>query len=189
MLKALTLPKTVKEELNIQDENVGDAYILQNQAGPSGDIDYKALSEEEEAKVTKQLLAEGKYNLLPSFFRTLIYLKKVKKEFAVVFRNYNGQDLQNVIAEFNQFCKGEHPCYSGRNGTPLVKFDGSKGTKELRFKDKHQRGLYFRSDEVPSLITGASKRAPPTESPEDFYQGPIEEGSVNIYKEIVDQFI
>ena len=31
MMKALALPKGVKEELNIQDDNVGDAYVLQNQ--------------------------------------------------------------------------------------------------------------------------------------------------------------
>jgi hypothetical protein len=30
MIKAITLPKGVKEELNILDDNVGDAYILQN---------------------------------------------------------------------------------------------------------------------------------------------------------------
>ena len=95
------------------------------------------MSEEEEIRLTKQLMNEGKYHLLPSFFRTLIYLKKMKREFAVVFRNYNDQDLQNVVAEFNTFCKGEHPCYSGRSGTALVKFDGSKGTKELRIRDKH----------------------------------------------------
>jgi hypothetical protein len=31
MLKALTIPKTVKEELNIQDENIGDNFIVSNQ--------------------------------------------------------------------------------------------------------------------------------------------------------------
>ncbi len=31
MLKALALPKNVKEELNILDDNVGDAYVLSNQ--------------------------------------------------------------------------------------------------------------------------------------------------------------
>ena len=51
------------------------------------------MGEEEEAKLVKQLLGEGKYHVLPSFFRTMIYLKKMKKEFAVVFRNYNAQDL------------------------------------------------------------------------------------------------
>lgn len=65
----------------------------------------------------KELLSDGKFHLLPSFFRTIIYLKKMKREFAVVFRNYNSVDLQNVVVEFNQFCKGDHPCYNGKNGT------------------------------------------------------------------------
>ncbi len=91
----------------------------------------------QEAKIVKLLLSDGKYHLLPSFFRTLIYLKKMKKEFSVVFRNYDGTDLSHVVAEFNQFCKGDHPCFSGRSGTTLVKFDGSKGTKEMRLRDKH----------------------------------------------------
>lgn len=51
--------------------------------------------------------------------------------------------------EFNRFCNGQHPCYSGRNGTPLIKFDGSKGTKDLRFRDPMQKGLFYRySNEI-----------------------------------------
>ena len=64
----------------------------------------------------------------------LIFLKKAKREFAITFRSF-GEDIQSTIYEFNLFCNGEHPCYSGRGGTPLVKFDGSKGTKDLRIKD------------------------------------------------------
>lgn len=92
-----------------------------------------------------ELFGEGKFNLIPSFFRTLIYLKKAKREFSVVFRTF-GEDLNNTIYEFNLFCtffllnihigNGEHPCYNGRGGTPLVKFDGSKGTKDLRIRDR-----------------------------------------------------
>lgn len=77
------------------------------------------------------IFGEGKYHLIPSFFRMLIYLKKAKREFAIVFRTF-GEDLNNVVFEFNKFCNGEHPCYNGRGGTPLVKFDGSKGTRDLR---------------------------------------------------------
>ena len=73
-----------------------------------------------------ELFGEGKYNLLPSFFRTLIYLKKAKRQFGITFRSFGG-DLSNTIYELNSFCNGEHPCYNGRGGTPLVKFDGSKG--------------------------------------------------------------
>jgi hypothetical protein len=102
------------------------------------------------------IFGEGKYHLIPSFFRTLIYLKKAKREFSIVFRTF-GTDLSNVIFEFNKFCNGDHPCYSGRGGTPLVKFDGSKGTKDLRIKESHQKALYYRySTELneAKLVTG-----------------------------------
>lgn len=59
----------------------------------------------------------------------------------------------------------------------------------MRFKDKHQRGLYFREGDHRQnnrLVTGASKRAPVKESSDDFYQGQVEEGAVNMYKEITD---
>lgn len=94
-------------------------------------------------KIKMDIFGEGKYHLIPSFFRTLIYLKKAKREFAITFRTF-GSDLPNVIYEHNLFCNGEHPCFSGRGGTPLIKFDGSKGTKDLRIKDRNQKGLYYR---------------------------------------------
>ena len=106
------------------------------------------------------LFGEGKYHLIPSFFRTLIYLKKAKKEFSLVFRTF-GDDLNNVIFEFNKFCNGEHPCYSGRGGTPQVKFDGGKNTKDLRIKEKYQRALYYRDGieaNQSALVTGTLKR-------------------------------
>lgn len=74
----------------------------------------------------------------------MIYLKKSKKEFAIVFRTF-GKDLENVIYEFNSFCNGEHPCFNGKNGVPLVKFDGTKNTKDMRIKDDFQKGLIFRN--------------------------------------------
>jgi hypothetical protein len=95
-----------------------------------------------------KLFGEGKYHLIPSFFRTLIFLKKQKREFAVCFRTF-GKDIKTIVWEFNSFCNGQHPCYSGRNGTPMIKFDGSKGTKDLRIRDQSQKGMFFRfSDDL-----------------------------------------
>lgn len=75
-----------------------------------------------------------------------MYLKKQKREFSVVFRTF-GKDLDNVVWEFNKFCNGEHPCFNGRNNTPLVKFDGSKNSKDLRFKSDEQRATIYRDGE------------------------------------------
>ena len=107
-----------------------------------------------------EMFGEGKYHLIPSFFRTLIFLKKQKREFAVVFRTF-GEDLDNIVWEYNQFCTGQHPCYSGRNGTPLIRFDGFKQTKDLRVRDNVQKGLLFRfTSDLPDtkLLMGTNKR-------------------------------
>lgn len=61
----------------------------------------------------------------------------------MVFRTY-GQDLNDIIWEFNQFCAGNHPCFSGRNGTPLIRFDGHKYTKNLQIRDMMQKAMVFR---------------------------------------------
>ena len=73
-----------------------------------------------------------------------MYMKKQKREFAIVFNTF-GQDMDNVIYEFNKFCSGEHPCFNGRNGAPLVKMDGSKNQKDFRIKDPAQRATLYRT--------------------------------------------
>lgn len=144
MLKALNLPKGAKDELDyppeIHDKLVRGEPLWSEQKAKEADEDEDgddvpdASGNEkltDDQKKMMQMFGEGKYHLIPSFFRTLIFLKKQKREFAVCFRTF-GTDLPLITWEFNQFCAGNHPCFSGRNGTPLIKFDGSKGTKDLR---------------------------------------------------------
>jgi len=79
-----------------------------------------------------------------------------------VFRTF-GVDLDNAIFEFNKFCAGEHPCFNGRNNTPLVKFDGSKNSKDMRFKIPEQKGTIYRgSEEVNDtiMVLGEHERVP-----------------------------
>jgi len=149
MLKALNLPKGAKEELNYSAEIVekiqkGEPLWEEPNEGHEEDEDAEYDEDEKgkkgeseltpEQKLLMEMFGEGKYHLIPSFFRTLIFLKKQKREFAVCFRTY-GKDLDKIIWEFNQFCTGNHPCYSGRNGTPLIRFDGFKQTKDLRIRE------------------------------------------------------
>ena len=156
MLKALNLPKGAKEELNYAPsivDKVMNGLPLWDEAeeknDDAGEDDSKAtgrLTEEQKNLLT--MFGEGKYHLIPSFFRTLIFLKKQKREFGVLFRTF-GKELDKIVWEFNRFCNGLHPCFSGRNGTPLIRFDGSKGTKDLRIRDDMQKAMFFRlSNEI-----------------------------------------
>ena len=144
LMKTLGLPKGAKEELGISGED-GTLKVEESEqeeekkkdgdGEESEELDPKAKAELEAKKYEKKmnaiLFGEGKYFLVPSFFRTLMYLKKQKKEFSVIFRTF-GTELDPVIWEYNKFCSGEHPCFNGRNNTPLVKLDGSKNSKDMR---------------------------------------------------------
>ena len=90
----------------------------------------------------------------------IMYLKKKKEEFSIVFRSF-GHELDAAIYEFNKFCSGEHPCYNGRNNTPLVKIDGSKNQKDIRIKEPCQKMAFYRqSSKIKDLVmvTGGVER-------------------------------
>ena len=86
MLKCLTLPKGAKEELNypaevaekiLNGEPLWDE-IQKTEDEEDGEMeesrDKKQLTEEQKNLMT--MFGEGKYHLIPSFFRMLIFLKK-----------------------------------------------------------------------------------------------------------------
>jgi len=59
----------------------------------------------------------------------------------------------------------------------------------MRIKDKSQQAHYYRGENGARYVTGASRRAPQGEKAEDYYQGRAEEGSVNIVKDAIDQYV
>jgi hypothetical protein len=54
----------------------------------------------------------GHFYILPSFMKMLLWLKKAKRVFRVVFRS-SGREIPNVVSEFNLFCEGGHPAFNG----------------------------------------------------------------------------
>ena len=173
LLKTLGLPKGAKEELGISGED-GTLKVEESEqeeekkkdgdGEESEELDPKAKAELEAKKFEKKmnaiLFGEGKYFMVPSFFRTLMYLKKQKKEFSIIFRSF-GTELDPVIWEYNKFCSGEHPCFNGRNNTPLVKLDGSKNSKDMRISQASQKAVFYRfgdSINESTMVTGNNPR-------------------------------
>ena len=173
MFKALTLPKGAREELGIGEDGSmppdDDEEEVKGENEDEEDVDPAKVAEQArikaERKMNRILFDEGKYYLIPSFYRLLMYMKKQKREFAVVFNTF-GDELDNVVYEFNKFCSGEHPCFNGRNGASLVKLDGSKNQKDYRIRDPSQRCAYYRTgDGINEVIQvhGEHKRVAGTD--------------------------
>ncbi len=167
----MNLPKAARDELGIGEDGVMPG-VSEHSSPDKKDAhtdeeeehDQQARLESErrrkDARMMRELYGEGKYYLIPSFLRTLMYLKKQKKEFAISFRTF-GNELDTVIHEFNSFCNGEHPCFNGRNSTPVVKFDGTKASKDYRIKEHCQRATIYRAGEGINetiMVTGKHTR-------------------------------
>ena len=153
MFKALTLPKGAREELGISEDGTMpevDDDAEEQKGEDEQEDDPAKIAEQARLKMEREMNAKlftgGKYHLIPSFFRLLMYMKKQKREFAVTFETF-GSELDNVVYEYNKFCSGDHPCFNGRNGMPLVKFDGSKNQKDFRIRDPSQHIYNYRTGE------------------------------------------
>lgn len=97
--------------------------------------------------------------MIPAFFRTIINLKKNKREFAIVFHSFD-DDLPKVAREFNLFCQGNHPCFNGKNGMPSAKFDNSKGNRFMELNMSNSAYLIRKGDkpEDSRLVVGSFER-------------------------------
>lgn len=83
----------------------------------------KPIEESPEEKFSR-IYKDGNYFLLPSFYKTLCFLSKTKRDFSIVFRSM-GREIPDALWDFNNFCEGNHPAWSGKAGTRHIKYDGS----------------------------------------------------------------
>lgn len=142
-----------------------------------------------------ELFLDGKCFLFPSFFRTMLSLRKAKRDFAIIFRTF-GADTLNVITEYNRFCDGTHPAYNGKNNNPLAKFDGTKGNKNY-ILSPDRIGLIHRHVNMNemAIVLGTTKKQHPgiSQTLEDAYSKELAEdrikltrGFTNVYSKWLD---
>ena len=106
----------------------------------------------------KKLYEKGYYFIFLSLFITMIRLTRDERDFAIVFRSF-GTDTDDVLVEFNEFCKGNHPLFDGKH-FPQVHFDGTNGSKNYVVEKKNQ-GLFYRfGDQIEqtTLVMGVKER-------------------------------
>jgi hypothetical protein len=79
MLEELSIPEHLKDQLEGVEEKLGELTF-------------------------KEAFRNGKYKIIPSFFKLISKLQETQRDFTIIFRSF-GSDLTNAITEFNSYIK------------------------------------------------------------------------------------
>jgi len=141
MRKKLHVDEKIQVDLNLKLDNTKlDEKILNEPVSPKFNELEKDMDRKEKFKV---VFRNSYHNLIISFFNMLINLKKIKQDFAIVFRFFgqDESDIEQLVYEYNCFCDCLHPRYCGDYGYNKVKFDVEKDKKDFRINTTSQEFL------------------------------------------------
>ena len=100
----------------------------------------------------RNLFKNGYIYIFHSLFRLMLELQKQNRLFTIIFRTY-GIDFDDVIKEYNSFCEGTHPVFSGKNENyPKIFFDGNNGTKDYRINENNIGVIYRFDEDISNII-------------------------------------
>ena len=148
MRKKLRVDEKIQVDLNLKLDNTKlDEKTLNEPVTPK----FNELSEDADRKEKfRNVFRNSYHNLIISFFNMLINLKKIKQDFAIVFRffGHDDSDIEELVYEYNCFCDCLHPRYCGDYGYNKIKFDVEKDKKDFRIDTKSQEfmSVSFRGD-------------------------------------------
>ena len=156
MRKKLRVDEKIQVDLNLKlDEKALNEPITQK---------FNELNEDADRKEKFRTVFRNSYhNLIISFFNMLINLKKIKQDFAIVFRffGHDESDIEELVYEYNCFCDCLHPRYCGDYGYNKIKFDVEKDKKDFRINTKTQEfmGVSYRgeTDEDEKFVINSMK--------------------------------
>jgi len=148
MRKKLRVDEKIQVDLNLKLDNTKlDEKTLNEPITQK----FNELNEDADRKEKFRTVFRNSYhNIIISFFNMLINLKKIKQDFAIVFRffGHDKSDIEELVYEYNCFCDCLHPRYCGDYGYNKIKFDVEKDKKDFRIDTKTQEfmGVSYRGE-------------------------------------------
>ena len=175
MRKKLRVDEKIQVDLNLKlDNSKLDEKTLNEPISPK----FNELSEDADRKEKFRTVFRNSYhNLIISFFNMLINLKKIKQDFAIIFRffGHDDSDIEELVYEYNCFCDCLHPRYCGDYGYNKIKFDVEKDKKDFRIDTKTQEFMsvsYRGEQEEDEKLVLNSMKHPSDEE--------LENGNINL---------
>lgn len=167
MRKKLRVDDKIQADLGLKLDN---SKLSEAQLNEKVTPKFNELGEEYDRKEKFRRIFKNSYHkIIISFFTMMTNLKKIKQDFAVVFRffGHDESDIAEFIYEYNCFVDCLHPRYCGDYGYNKVKFDVEKEKKDFKInletseftgvmyrgeKEEGEKIFYGALDHVNNLI-------------------------------------
>ena len=186
MRKKLRVDEKIQIDLGLKlDNNKPDVDNLNEELSPK----FNNLTDDYDNKYRFGRIFRNSYHkLVISFFNMIINLKKIKQDFAIVFRFFGHDDaeIEEILYEFNAFCNSIHPRFCGDYGYSKVVFDPKKDKKTFTIDSKTQEFMavvYRGTGENEEKVFFETKEHPPfseieehRENIDEFYTDSNENG-------------
>ena len=198
MRKKLRVDEKIQTDLGLKMDNT---KLEENNLKDEEKINFKELVDADRKEKFRCVFKNSYHNIIISFFSMMINLKKIKQDFAVVFRffGHDESDIEEFIYEYNCFCDCLHPRYCGDYGYNKVKFDVEKEKKDFKVNTETQEFMavsYRGNDEKNETVVFDTMKNVDFEKNdpeylqkfEDFYkEKKIEKGYNEIYLNFLDK--
>ena len=137
MRKKLRVDEKIQTDLGLKMDNT---KLEENNLKDEEKINFKELVDADRKEKFRYIFKNSYHNIIISFFSMMINLKKIKQDFAIIFRffGHDESDIEEFIYEYNCFCDCLHPRYCGDYGYNKVKFDVEKEKKDFKINTETQ---------------------------------------------------
>ena len=132
-------------------KSISDFFTEQESKEQSESVQYEI------SKSFRAIIHTELYQLVPSFFKFVIGLRKQKREFAFIF-HISDKYYENFKMEMNLFMQGIHPLFCGFAGTSLFKMNFGKNPKIYSIDDKALICISEVDQKSPQIL-GVSSRS------------------------------
>ena len=154
MRKKLRVDEKIQADLGLKLDNT---KLEEKNLKEDVKVKFNELGDADRKEKFRHIFKNSYHNIIISFFSMMINLKKIKQDFAIVFRffGHDESDIEEFIYEYNCFCDCLHPRYCGDYGYNKVKFDVEKEKKDFKINTETQEfmAVGYRGDNEKNETT------------------------------------
>eukprot|EP00388_Colpodella_angusta_P017758 GDKJ01043973.1.p1 GENE.GDKJ01043973.1~~GDKJ01043973.1.p1 ORF type:complete len:560 (+),score=130.19 GDKJ01043973.1:12-1691(+) len=159
-VKNLCLPMPVRKVFEIEKPNTDVTLPVDLKAYEGADLKQKAQWAAIDEANYELFSHHGFYRINGAVWNLIMSLTREKKDFKLVFHSFNDRKrvipnhlrnrLDEFLREWDLFVETKHAAFNGSNRTKPAKFNGEKGTRNLRISPQNIATVQMSATTLPA---------------------------------------